>query len=116
MSGEERLVLAGIDEAGLGPLLGSLAIGYAVLEVPAVEPEPWKRLRGAVAKTPGARARVVVADSKLVFQRNARGEQRLETTVLAFDAQKNAGALARGAEPFLFGAIAPDDCWRALPW
>ena len=112
----ERIVLAGVDEAGLGPLLGSLAIGYVLLEVPAREPEPWKRLRGTVAKTPGAKARVVVADSKVLFQRNPAGEKRLETTVLSFDAQKGARSAAREAERFLFGTVSPAPEWRALPW
>ncbi|NOT31555.1 MAG: hypothetical protein HOP15_13995 [Planctomycetes bacterium] len=122
MSGEERVVLAGIDEAGLGPLLGSLAIGYVLLEVPTGERDPWKRLRGTVAKTPGARARVVVADSKLVFQRNARGAERLETTALSFLAQRaclapqDEGRVDPDPERFLFGALAPARAWRALPW
>ncbi len=116
MARAERLVLAGIDEAGLGPLLGSLAIGYALLEVPAGEREPWKRLRGTVAKTPGARARLVVADSKLVFQRTARGAQRLETTVLSFLAQRDGGTLERDPVRLLFGTLAPAAAWRALPW
>ena len=111
-----RVVLAGIDEAGLGPLLGSLAIGYAILSAPAAESEPWKRLRGSVARTPRAKARLVVADSKLVFQRNKKGARRLESTVLAFLAQKDGGALERDPERFLFGALAPAPAWRALPW
>lgn len=122
MAGAERVVLAGIDEAGLGPLLGSLAIGYTLLEVPAGEREPWKRLRGTVVKTPGTRARLVVADSKLVFQRNARGAERLETTALSFLAQKaprprqGDGRIDPDPERFLFGSIAPAPVWRALPW
>jgi hypothetical protein len=111
-----RVVLAGIDEAGLGPLLGSLAIGYALLSAPADEPEPWRCLRGSVARSPRAKARVVVADSKLVYQRNKKGERRLETTVLSFLAQRNGAALAGDPERFLFGALAPDPVWRALPW
>jgi len=111
-----RVVLAGIDEAGLGPLLGSLAIGYALLSAPAHEPEPWKRLRGSVARSPRAKARLVVADSKLVFQRNKKGERRLETTVLSFLAQRNGAAFEGDPERFLFGALAPDPVWRALPW
>ena len=117
MARAERVLLAGIDEAGLGPLLGSLAIGYALLEVPADEPEPWKRLRGTVARTPSARAGLVVADSKLVFQRTERGARRLETTVLAFLAQLEGGAGASGdARRFLFGGLAPEPRWRELPW
>lgn len=120
MPGAARLLLAGIDEAGLGPLLGSLAIGYALLEVPADEPEPWKRLRGVVARSPGAKDRLVVADSKLVFQRTARGARRLESTVLAFLAQSAAraerGQLERDPRRLLFGALAPEQRWRALPW
>jgi hypothetical protein len=121
MSAGERVILAGIDEAGLGPLLGSLAIGYVILEAPAAACEPWKLLRGTVAKTPGARARVMVADSKLVFQRTPRGAQRLETTVLSFLAQRtDAGGVrvppARRGADFLFGAVAPAPAWRDLPW
>jgi hypothetical protein len=111
-----RVVLAGVDEAGLGPLLGSLAIGYILLEAPAEDAEPWKRLRGTVARAPGKRARLVVADSKLLFQRNARGAERLEATVLAFRAQVDGGRLARAAEHFLYGALAPNRTFRALPW
>lgn len=80
-------ILAGVDEAGLGPLLGSLALGWSALQVPEASSDPWKLLRGTVARKPGQRARIVVADSKLVFQRTERGAQRLETTVLAFLAQ-----------------------------
>lgn len=80
-------ILAGVDEAGLGPLLGSLALGWSALHVPEVSSDPWKLLRGTVARKPGKRARIVVADSKLVFQRTALGARRLETTVLAFLAQ-----------------------------
>ena len=116
MSAGERVVLAGIDEAGLGPLLGSLAIGYVLLEAPALAPEPWKLLRGTVAKSPTAKARLVVADSKLVFQRTARGTERLETTVLAFRAQLAGKSADADAERFLFGTLAPAAPFRALPW
>jgi hypothetical protein len=111
-----RVVLAGIDEAGLGPLLGSLAIGYALLEVPRDESEPWKRLHPTVARTPSKRARVVVGDSKVVFQRTPKGARRLEETVLAFHALAHGGALVREPEHFLFGPLAPSAEFRALPW
>jgi len=110
-----RVVLAGIDEAGLGPLLGSLAIGYALLEAPASACEPWKLLRPTVTKTPTKRARLVVGDSKVVFQRTARGARRLEETVLAFRTLAR-GAHEAEAERFLFAPLAPPPEFRALPW
>ncbi len=78
-------VLAGVDEAGLGPILGPLAIGWSVLSVPAEAPDPWKLLKKRVSRNPGHdRRRLVVADSKQVFARNPRGRRRLEETALSF--------------------------------
>jgi hypothetical protein len=111
-----RVVLAGIDEAGLGPLLGSLAIGYCLISAPDAKLDPWRALRGTVASKPGARARLVVADSKLVFQRNPRGARRLESTVLSFLAARDGGRLERDPRAFLFGRLAPPPAWRVLPW
>lgn len=111
-----RVVLAGIDEAGLGPLLGSLAIGHAWLEVPATELDPWRALRPTVARTPTKRARFVVGDSKLVFQRTRKGARRLEETVLAFHAAAHGGTLAREARAFLLGEPGPEARFRELPW
>jgi ribonuclease HII len=111
-----RLLLAGIDEAGLGPLLGSLALGYTLIEVPAAAPDPWKALRATVAKSIGAKRRLVVADSKVLFQRNARGRARLETTVLAFWMLTRSLTQRTPAAEFLLGSLAPAPRWRELPW
>jgi ribonuclease HII len=111
-----RVVLAGIDEAGLGPLLGSLAIGYAILAAPEEQSEPWRLLRGRVARSARARSRLVVADSKQVFRRNRAGERRLETTALSFLAQGNGGRVERDPERFFFGPLAPAGARSALPW
>ena len=108
-------ILAGVDEAGLGPLLGSLAIGYSAFLVPAPDSDPWKLLRGTVARTPRKGARLVVADSKLVFQRNARGEKRLETTALAFLALRD-GRIGRVGAELLGGALAPEEREKSVPW
>jgi ribonuclease HII len=79
-----RAVLCGIDEAGVGPLLGPLAVGYAALSIPDEREDPWRLLAGFVAKLPGKRGKLCVADSKIVFARNEKGRKRLEATALAF--------------------------------
>ncbi len=89
-------IRAGIDEAGLGPLLGPLTLGACALRVPRELDDLWRALDSVVSAdprlanaerrrsrtTPGER--IVVADSKLVFERGERGERRLERTALAF--------------------------------
>ncbi|MEZ5978461.1 MAG: hypothetical protein R3F34_09605 [Planctomycetota bacterium] len=84
------ILLGGVDEAGLGPLLGPLCIGAAGLLADEVC-DPWERLAPAVSKEPKGDAHgLVVGDSKRVFTRNERGHRRLETSVLAF------ASIARG--------------------
>lgn len=86
-------LLAGVDEAGFGPLLGPLTVGFAAFDLagePGAEPAalPWQLLSSTVASaaSPGER-RLLVADSKVVFARTERGAKRLEQTALAFLAQ-----------------------------
>jgi hypothetical protein len=85
LAAEPYRVLAGVDEAGLGPVLGPLSIGFAALALPAPEVDPWEALKPVVSRRPSSdRRRLVVADSKLVFARTPRGARRLELTALAF--------------------------------
>ncbi len=85
-------VVAGLDEAGLGPILGPLTIGLCAFRVTPGEACLWRRLSDAVSPEPARdRERLVVADSKRVFARTPRGHQRLERVALAFLAQ--AGSL-----------------------
>ncbi len=85
-------MVAGIDEAGLGPLLGPLTMGVAAFRVPAgrAEADLWDLLKAAVCDQRPSDDRLWIADSKAVFQRTAKGFARLETTVLASLAQLDA--------------------------
>lgn len=112
-------VLAGIDEAGFGPLLGPLTIGCVVLRSPDGAVDPWDRLAEVVARA-GERdgERIEVGDSKAVFERNERGRARLERTVLAFHSVLH-GVPADG-RAFLAATRAPlacdelaDEFWHA---
>jgi len=77
--------VAGVDEAGLGPMLGPLTLGFSVLRLPSASTNPWEALAPAVSDEPKHDARAfVVADSKVVFKRTAKCSKRLEATALGF--------------------------------
>ena len=96
---EGARVVCGIDEAGLGPLLGPLTFGYSAFRIPSAGGDLWERLESEVATAVrGAADRIVVADSKKVYARNPRGRERLETTALSFLAQLEGGRPEAGAD------------------
>lgn len=95
MSGEIRLailaamIVAGIDEAGYGPLLGPLVVGCCAFDlgdaVDRTAPLPclWKLLRKSVSKKRSKNGRKLhVNDSKLVYSPSA-GLKELERSVLS---------------------------------
>ena len=110
-------VHAGLDEAGYGPMLGPLTIGFSAFRREGSL--DWSTLPDAVSDTPGQdKDRLVVADSKKVFTRNPRGARRLEATALTF--LQIAGIPVGRSEDLLQSApdgLAPNaEALAAHPW
>src|SRR5262245_21185799 len=74
--------LAGIDEAGLGPILGPLVVAGCALRGPEGQ-DPWKLLSKHVSRRKAVAKKVRVADSKKVNQ-GPHGLRHLEETALCF--------------------------------
>lgn len=106
---EAGVIVAGVDEAGYGPKLGPLTVGWAAFEVatpqrqtigPRAEPPClWERLAAVVRREGGGdAARLWIADSKEIRPRKD-GLKQLELALLAFVATHPAHRLPGGAGP-----------------
>jgi len=112
-------IVAGIDEAGLGPVLGPLVVSASAFRVPdeLVDVPLWRLLCGVVARKPGRRkSRVSIGDSKDVYV-SGRPDRlaHLERGVLAMLATRQEPPASLRA---LLNLLAPRTAekLRSYPW
>lgn len=105
------MILAGIDEAGYGPILGPLCVACCALRLPefaadpeAPPPDLWKPLRRCAARKRDRKGRKLhINDSKQVYS-PALGLAELERSVLAWTIASGASC---GDLESLLRAVAP---------
>ena len=122
------LVIAGIDEAGYGPLLGPMCVGMSVFRIePWREGDPapdlWKLLAPQVARKPGKSGALAIDDSKKLKLSNDSATlhplTHLERAVLAGLRCRETDPAAPADDATLHEALgatlAPFDCYCGEP-
>lgn len=114
------VILAGIDEAGYGPLLGPLVVSAAALELPeeVLRADLWQLLGKAVAKEKKhLKGRLLITDSKKAYT-PAVGVGHLRRTVLAALATADPAAAHPQTAAELLGRLSPAVVERLTeyPW
>lgn len=90
------MIVAGIDEAGFGPVLGPMLVAATAFSMPAelADQSMWQLLSAAVSRRPAKRAaRIAIADSKKLYNRQKPDAlKHLERGVLAMLAARDCRA------------------------
>ncbi len=113
-------ILAGIDEAGYGPLLGPLVVSAAAMEVPQelLGADLWELLSTATAKEKKhLKGRLLITDSKKAYT-PASGIAHLRRTVLASLAAMDKDRPVPQSAAALLERLCPDALMRfgGYPW
>lgn len=112
-------VIAGIDEAGFGPVLGPLVVSATAFHLPDEQADEsmWRLLAGATSRRPARRrTRVAVGDSKKLYHRGRAGAlEHLERGVLAMLATRGRSPGSLGK---LLAVVSPGagDRLKRYPW
>lgn len=110
---------SGIDEAGLGSILGPFCIGGISLTSKESDPSFFQILASEITpkrSVQGEKNKIPVCDSKLLY-RSGKGFYKLEEVVLAFSALQQ-GVIPENFEDFLSAHLFnshPDDL-KKIPW
>jgi len=113
------MIIAGIDEAGYGPMLGPLVVSASVFRVPdGADASLWEQLAPLVVRKP-AEGCIAVNDSKVIYKRR-KGLQGLEEGLLPFlfarygEVPRDLRALLR--QVARRGELSPDAYLDDYPW
>lgn len=112
-------IIAGIDEAGFGPLLGPLTVTATAFQMPdhLADESLWQVLAGGVTKKLSKRlSAVVIGDSKRIY--TSRGGKRLDLLERAVLASLLAGGTQAGSLTELLAAVSPNSLGHLdrYPW
>jgi ribonuclease HII len=105
--------LAGVDEAGLGPILGPLVVAGVAMSGPEGR-DPWKALKQHVCRKRTEKGKIRVADSKKVNSGD-HGLEHLEATALTFWAV-HTGELPATLRDWLVAIGADLPALQRCPW
>ena len=78
------MFIAGIDEAGYGPLLGPFTAGWSLFRVPSTDTNLWEVTSDCVAQKPGRKDRRLRIDDSKRVNTGPHGRTRLERAVATF--------------------------------